>query len=134
MGALAKPEGTWVAGPIGELRDMLAQMTPVLDPAAYDFVTDPAPAPDAIATFREEEGWSSIVPSERGKMRRITLSVHSALEGVGLTAAVAARLAEHGIACNMVAAFHHDHAFVPAADAERALVLLQRLQAEQDRP
>jgi hypothetical protein len=110
---------------------MLAQMAPVLDPAAYDFVTAPAPDPDAIATFREDEGWSSIVPSGRGTMRRITLSVHSALEGVGRTAAVAARLADHGIACNMVAAFHHDHAFVPAADAERALDLLRALQGEQ---
>ena len=60
-------------------------------------------------------------------MRRITLSVHSALDGVGLTAAVAGALAEAGIACNMVAAFHHDHAFVPADDAEPALAVLRAL-------
>jgi hypothetical protein len=48
-------------------------------------------------------------------MACLTLRVHSALDGVGLTAAVASALAEIGIPCNMVAAFHHDHAFVPEA-------------------
>ena len=62
-------------------------------------------------------------------MRRITLRVHSALDGVGLTAAVATALAGHGIACNMVAAFHHDHVFVPAARAEEALAILKTLAA-----
>jgi len=121
-----------MAGPVGDLHGMLAQMAPVLDPHAYDFVTAPTPATGALATFCEDEGWSSIVPSEQGTMRRITLNVHSSLEGVGLTAAVASRLADEGIACNMVAAFHHDHIFVPAHDATRALALLQALQGEQE--
>jgi hypothetical protein len=52
--------------------------------------------------------------------------VHSALDGTGLTAAVSAALAAAGIPCNMVAAFHHDHVFVPAAMAARALAVLQQ--------
>jgi uncharacterized protein len=60
-------------------------------------------------------------------MRQITLTVHSALDGVGLTAAVASALAAEGIACNMVAARHHDHVFVPEAQAQRALAVLERL-------
>ncbi|QOF70735.1 ACT domain-containing protein [Aminobacter sp. SR38] len=60
-------------------------------------------------------------------MRRITLNVYSALDGVGLTAAVATALARHAIPCNMVAAYHHDHAFVPAARAEAALASLEEL-------
>jgi hypothetical protein len=60
-------------------------------------------------------------------MRQITLNVFSALEGVGLTAAVAVALADAGIACNMVAAFHHDHVFVPEAQAEAALKVLREL-------
>lgn len=123
--------GPQTGEPVAMLGEMLAALNPELDSMAYDFTTATVPDPTAIATFREDEGWSSIVPAERGKMRRITLTVHSALEGVGLTAAVAARLADHGIACNMVAAFHHDHAFIPAADAERALDLLRALQGEQ---
>lgn len=48
-------------------------------------------------------------------MRCMTLQVYSALEGVGLTAAVSQTLAEHDIPCNIVAAFQHDHVFVPSA-------------------
>ena len=60
-------------------------------------------------------------------MVMISLAVHSALDGVGLTAAVAGALAERGIACNMVAGHHHDHAFVPAADADRSIACLRTL-------
>jgi hypothetical protein len=61
-------------------------------------------------------------------MRCITLNVYSALDGVGLTAAVATVLGDADIPCNMVAAFHHDHVFVPADMAERALAVLVELQ------
>ena len=44
-------------------------------------------------------------------------------------AAVAGALAEAGISANVVAAYHHDHIFVPAADAERALATLRALSA-----
>ena len=53
------------------------------------------------------------------------LQVHSALDGVGLTAAVAGALAAAGIACNVIAAFHHDHLFVPAARAGAVLLAAQ---------
>lgn len=119
---------------------MVAQMAPRLDPVHYCFVVvTPSTALQAlgaaIGTFREDEGVTAIVPEplarelgvEGPAFARITLMVHSSLEGFGLTAAVAGTLAEHGIACNMVAAYHHDHAFVPAADGERALALLQAL-------
>jgi hypothetical protein len=62
-------------------------------------------------------------------MRQITLRVHSALDGVGLTAAVASALSDAGIPCNMVAAFHHDHVFVPSSLAAAALDALRKLQA-----
>ncbi len=65
-------------------------------------------------------------------MRCLTLEVHSALDGVGLTAAVAAALADEGIACNIVAAFHHDHVFVPAARAAEALRCLRALAERSD--
>lgn len=120
--------------------EMVAQMAPRLDPVRYCFmVIDPASAPQAlgaaIGTFREEEGVTAIVPEsvarelgeEGPAFARITLQVHSSLTGFGLTAAVASVLAEHGIACNMVAAYHHDHAFVPEQDGERALELLKSL-------
>ena len=89
-------------------------------------------------TFREAEGLTLLIaPAEaralglpdRPLFRRITLGVHSSLEAVGLTAAVSAALTEAGISANLVAAFHHDHVFVPADRAEAALACLRRLQA-----
>jgi predicted N-acetyltransferase YhbS len=57
----------------------------------------------------------------------ITLQVHSALEAVGLTAAVSAALTHSGISCNVLAGFHHDHLLVPTADAGRAMEVLRLL-------
>ena len=65
-------------------------------------------------------------------MRCITLNVYSSLEGVGLTAAVSAALGAQGIACNMIAAYHHDHVFVPADRAEEAMEVLLALQGTAD--
>nr|WP_231980396.1 ACT domain-containing protein [Tessaracoccus coleopterorum] len=59
----------------------------------------------------------------------ITLTVHSSLEAVGLTAAVAGRLARAGIACNMLAGAHHDHLLVPTERADEVLLLLAGLSA-----
>ena len=53
--------------------------------------------------------------------------MQSSLEAVGLTAAVAAALTEAGISANVVAAFHHDHVFVPAGRVDEALDCLRRL-------
>ena len=127
------------------LADMLATLSPKLQDETYLFVTlAGGQLPDgavqsAIGWFRETEGISLILPrnaalslgcANGSPMRQITLQVYSSLDGVGLTAAVAGRLAEHGIACNMVAAFHHDHIFIPADRAEEALALLQELQRD----
>jgi len=71
-----------------------------------------------------------IDPAKQPYMRRITLGVHSSLEAVGLTAAVSTLLARHGISANMIAGYHHDHLFVPANDAERAVELLIQLAEE----
>jgi len=122
-------------------REMVAGMTPDLKPGAYVFCAagdrDWA-ALEPLAMFREAEGVSLIL--ERGAARAagfpveapmalITLNVYSALDGVGLTAAVATALARAGIACNMVAALNHDHVFVPIERAQEALAVLLALQA-----
>ncbi|WP_234036113.1 ACT domain-containing protein [Porphyrobacter sp. YT40] len=111
-------------------------MAPQLHPQPwrFDLLDEAKPTPElmkAFALIREEEGVTAIMPQERegaaGDLARITLMVHSALDGVGLTAAVASALAEQGIACNVVAGFHHDHLFVPWERREAALEALQRL-------
>lgn len=58
---------------------------------------------------------------------RVTLSVHSALAAVGLTAAVADVLAARAIPANVVAGYYHDHIFVPYKQRFDALDALQSL-------
>ena len=90
----------------------------------------------AVSIFREAEGTSFILLADAAAdlgfdnevaMRCITLKVYSKLGSVGLTAAVSTSLAEHGIPCNMVAAYHHDYVFVPARFAQNALTILEEL-------
>ena len=117
-------------GPVSDLAGMLAGMAPLLHPEPWRFVlVQGDPPADAFALIREDEGLTAIIPAagEEAAFARITLQVHSALEGVGLTAAVSGALAEAGIACNVVAGFHHDHLFVPWERREKALATLQRL-------
>ena len=121
--------------PLHDLPAMLAALDPAPDPTPWVFAPAPEgpPPPDALGWFREPEGASLIRPARPDDplpMRRIVLRVASALDGVGLTAAVATALAAENIPCNMVAALRHDHVFIPAADADRALAILRRLQAE----
>jgi len=126
-------------------RETLAAMNPVLDPEDFVFcsATDPAiidrARPEALCLFREPEGTSLVLPRAVAEkigfdisrpMRRITLMASSELDGVGLTAAVSVALAEEKIPCNVVAAYRHDHLFVPADMAERALAILMQVQSE----
>lgn len=131
---------------------MVARMRPWLEPGEFVFCTtsDASLAATAQASalglFQEAKGVSLIMPTAAAEalgfpvalpMRRIVLTVPSALDAVGLTAAVACALAAEAIPCNVVAAFHHDHVFVPADMAERALAILKALevaaQAERER-
>ncbi len=113
---------------VSDLAGMLAGMAPMLDTRRWAFVAvDGAAPPDAFALIREDEGLAAIMPAQDGDFARITPMVYSALEGVGLTAAVATALASCGIACNVVAGVHHDHLFVPWERADEALDVLQRL-------
>ena len=58
---------------------------------------------------------------------RITMRVHSSLQAVGLTAAMASALSLAGISANVVAGYHHDHLFVPWGRRGEALAVLQAL-------
>ena len=131
-----------------DLIGLLRSLEPDLGAEPYAFVelvrgTDDRLAASAFALVREQEGAGAIVTLAQARAldrtpwfvaARLTLRVTSDLEAVGLTAAVATRLAEEGIACNVVAGLRHDHLFVPWDARRRALAALLRLAAEAGDP
>ena len=83
--------------------------------------------------FKEKEAVTVILKKEIADvlqleystiMSWITLTVHSSLEAVGLTAAFSKALSEDQISCNVVAAFYHDHIFVNKKDTQKAMEIL----------
>ncbi len=123
--------------------DMISGMAPKEQPGIYVFITTDdltlvaSLASEAISIFKEDEGVSMLVPIELAEnsmldvdspMRWITLGVRSSLDGVGLTSAVSKALGDNDIPCNMVAAYHHDHVFVPSELCAKAMQVLTSLQ------
>ncbi|RSS61021.1 ACT domain-containing protein [Streptomyces sp. WAC06614] len=126
-----------------DLRTLLSGMRPELHEGRFVFCTVPgATAVPAglhpVATVLEAEGITLVLPRDAADAAGlpydhvagwITLRVHSALDAVGLTGAFAAELAAHGLSCNVIAGFHHDHLFVPEDRAAEAVALLEALAA-----
>lgn len=90
---------------------------------------------DIVMFFRETEGFTIVIKKELADSLQleysfvaswITLTVHSSLEAVGLTAAFSKALSQEGISCNVVAAFYHDHIFVSKKDTDKAMEILNR--------
>ena len=91
---------------------------------------------DIIMFFREREGNTIIIKKKLADSLKlpysfisswITLTVHSSLTAVGLTATFSKALSEKGISCNVVAALYHDHIFVDKKYTEVAMDILNRL-------
>jgi uncharacterized protein len=123
-----------------DLAKLLQGMNPKLNVGEYVFCVvnslSHAVELKPLSLFQEKEGVTVILPKKQADENTlvysvvcawITLNVHSALEAVGLTAAVSKSLTEANISCNVVAAYYHDHIFVPVKDAERAMDVLLAL-------
>jgi hypothetical protein len=89
-----------------------------------------------IGSFKEKQGLTVIIDKNEADRLNlhytyvaawITLSAHSSLEAVGLTAAFSAALAKEGISCNVIAGYYHDHIFVAQRDAHKAIQVLELL-------
>jgi hypothetical protein len=117
----------------------MATLAPVLRPGVYAFCALPPGRPvdfPVVGTFAEAEGLTVIVEEAVARAHGlsvafraawVTLGVNSDLYAIGLTAAVSRALADAGIACNVVAAVHHDHLFVPAERGAEAVAILSRM-------
>ncbi|MDP5031353.1 MAG: ACT domain-containing protein [Paraglaciecola sp.] len=125
-----------------ELKVLLTSMAPSLGVEEFVFctvahaqtVSSLGVSPKGL--FEESEGTTLILQRSQaeaaqlhysGIYRCITLNVHSSLEAVGLTAAVSKALADANISANVVAAYYHDHIFVPSEQAQEAISALNDL-------
>lgn len=121
-----------------DLNIILKTLKPFLHEGEYVFCQVPDQYPidlnDIISYFKEGEGVTIILPKLTADQFKlpyafvsawITLTVHSSLESVGLTAAFSNALAAAGISCNVVAAYFHDHIFVDIKDARQAMKVLE---------
>ena len=124
-----------------DLGRLLAGLDPRLDPREFGYAILPhgTPLPPGfrpIGLFHEDEGLTVIataadlaasgIPALTG-LARLTMMVQSSLEAVGMTAAMATALTSAGISANVVAAYHHDHIFVPWDRRDEAVAVLRRL-------
>ncbi|MDO6515731.1 hypothetical protein SAMN05421766_101693 [Zobellia uliginosa] len=122
------------------LAEMVKGMTPKLNPGEFVFVTlknaDHIAPKDILCEFKEHEGITLVITKQKAEelgltydyiASWITLSIHSSLEGVGLTALFSSELAKHNISCNVIAAYYHDHIFVDRKDGTKAIEVLERL-------
>ncbi len=124
---------------ISELGELLRSMSPTLNDDVFVFCTvtgtlEQYVALEPIATFIEAEGLTLVLTKDKARQARlayegefslITLTVHSSLDAVGLTAAVSSKLASKGISANVIAAYYHDHIFVQFDKAQAAMTALQ---------
>ena len=128
---------------ISKLAVLISSMGPELHPGVYAYCVVPKGADvsalSPVATVVESEGLTLVLPEEDAiqaglavlfRAAWITLTVHSDLEAVGLTAAFAGALGRAGISCNVIAGTYHDHIFVPVEKAQAALAALKALQRE----
>lgn len=124
---------------ITDLQELLESMSPELQAGEFVFCTVAGELAEyvglsPISAFQESEGLTLVLTRKKADsagldykavFRMITLTVHSSLEAVGLTAAIATKLAEQGISANVIAAYYHDHVFVQSEKADEALIALQ---------
>ena len=125
---------------IKNLNALLNNMTPILNKGHFVFASVKNPKTinleDALGIFREKEGTTIILEQCKADELNlkydfiaswITLSVHSSLDAVGLTASFSNALANESISCNVVAGFYHDHIFVNHKHAQKAMLVLQNI-------
>lgn len=120
---------------VTDLDELLLTLRPEVRDGEYVIVVSEADLP-AEATIRETEGTTLVLRREHADAAGIaydfvaawiTLTVHSDLAAVGLTAAFSTALADAGISCNVLAGYHHDHLLVPVARRDDTLEVLAAL-------
>jgi len=114
-------------------------LMPSVSDAPFVFVTTKEKTSlsnQAILLFKEEKGTTMILPQQEAVKQgynydeiwaHISLGLESDLGMVGLTAKFSTALALENIPCNVVAAYYHDHIFVPYEMKNHATRILTSL-------
>jgi len=125
-----------------DLRALLQSISVSVRPERYTVLTirndeqSPSLGHGVAAVIEESEGITVVATLDRARTEGwpedfvaawLTIDVHSSLEAVGLTAAFSRALGRAGIACNIIAAFHHDHILVPHDKSEAAVEVIEAL-------
>ena len=118
---------------IKDLGTLLSSIDPVLDERSFVFCTFPEFHWDDVhqltLIITQQEAINKNINYE-SVYKLISLNVHSSLDAVGLTAAFSTKLAEKNISANVVAAYYHDHIFVPEEKAEQALAAISEFRLQ----
>ena len=126
-----------------DLQQMLATMEPRVRHGEFVYVADPGGSAAALepeALIHEDDGRTLVVRREVADEAGldyefvgswITLTIHSSLDAVGLTAAFSSALTRAGVSCNVLAGLYHDHLLVPVAQREDAVGVLRELSRQQ---
>ena len=120
-----------------DLDAMLATLAVQRRPGVFTYIAVAVPTPGLIAAahavVKEGRLTTIVLPIEAAeragqettvRFAWLTLTVHSSLEAVGLTAAVSERLTRENISCNVLAGYQHDHLLVPVDRVDDAVAAL----------
>ena len=105
----------------------------ILHPEKYVFTENCPVNVQPFVTINEKKGKSFIIEKTLAEQENIgyifpccciQLKQETALTAIGITFQIAEILTKEKISCNVVAGFRYDYFFVPAAEGEKALNIL----------
>jgi len=109
------------------------KLVPKLKEGRFGFITtkENAIPPEAVAMVMEDEGMTLVVPTDKtgdDAFAWISLVQETSLTATGITKAFSAALSDAGIACNVIAAYYHDHMLVPYEKREEAMRIIAEIE------